>query len=63
MSLCRSMEKMDTGELMQRVDDVKNTVKKMSEAKTKAVGFIEKVKNVITSIGDFFRDIIDHFKK
>ncbi len=63
VSLCRSMEKMDTGELMQRVDDVKNTVKKMSEAKTKAVGFIEKVKNVITSIGDFFRDIIDHFKK
>lgn len=63
VSLCRSMEKMDTGELMQRVDDVKNTVKKMAEAKTKAVGFIEKVKNVITSIGDFFRDIIDHFKK
>ena len=63
VSLCRSMEKMDTGELMQRVDDVKNTVKKMAEAKTKAMGFIEKVKNVITSIGDFFRDIIDHFKK
>lgn len=63
VSLCRSMEKMDTGELMQRVDEVKNTVKKMAEAKTKAVGFIEKVKNVITSIGDFFRDIIDHFKK
>ena len=48
---------------MQRVDEVKNTVKKMAEAKTKAVGFIEKVKNVITSIGDFFRDIIDHIKK
>ena len=63
VSLCRSMEKMDTGELMQRVDEVKNTVKKMAEAKTKAVGFIQKVQNVITSVADFFHDIIAHFKK
>ena len=63
VSLCRSMEKMDTGELMQRVDDVKNTVKKMSEAKTKAVGFIAKVQQVVTSIADFFQSLVAHFKK
>ena len=63
VSLCRSMEKMDSSELLQRVNEVKNTVKKMAEAKTKAVGFIQKVQNVITSVADFFHDIIAHFKK
>jgi uncharacterized protein YpuA (DUF1002 family) len=57
------MEKMDTSELLDRVNEVKSTVKKMAEAKTKAVGFIQKVQNVITSVADFFNDLISHFKK
>lgn len=63
LSLCRSMEKMDSNELLQRVNEVKDTVKKMSEAKTKAVGFAAKVQAFVTSVADFFRSIIDHFKK
>jgi uncharacterized protein YpuA (DUF1002 family) len=63
VKLCRSMEKMNTSELLDRVNEVKSTVKKMAEAKTKAVGFIQKVQNVITSVADFFNDLISHFKK
>lgn len=63
VSLTRSLEKMDDGELMQRVNEVKETVRKLAEAKTKAVGFIAKVQQIITSIADFFQALIDHFKK
>ena len=63
VSLCRSMEKMDTSELLERVNEAKQTLQKMADAKTKAVGFIAKVQQVVTSIADFFQTIIDHFKK
>ena len=63
VSLTRSLEKMDGDELMQRVNEVKETVRKLAEAKTKAVGFIAKVQQIITSIADFFQALIDHFKK
>ncbi len=63
VSLCRSMEKMDTSELLERVNEAKQTLQKMADAKTKAVGFNAKVQQVVTSIADFFQTIIDHFKK
>ena len=63
VSLCRTMEKMDESELLQRVNEVKDTVQKMAQAKTKAVGFITKVQQIAISIADFFKDIVDHFKK
>jgi uncharacterized protein YpuA (DUF1002 family) len=62
ISLCRSMEKMDTSELLERVNEAKETIKTAAEAKTKAVGFIAKVKEIITSIGNFFQNIIDALK-
>jgi uncharacterized protein YpuA (DUF1002 family) len=56
------MEKMDTSELLERVNEAKETIKTAAEAKTKAVGFIAKVKEIITSIGNFFQNIIDALK-
>ena len=62
VSLCRTMEKMDASELLKRVNEVKDAVQKMAEAKTKAIGFIAKVQQIVISIADFFKNIIDHFK-
>jgi uncharacterized protein YpuA (DUF1002 family) len=63
VSLCRSMEKMDASQLLERVNEAKQTLKKMADAKTKAVGFIAKVQQVVTSIADFFQSLVAHFKK
>jgi len=62
ISLCRSMEKLDSDELLQRVDEIKDTVKKMAEAKTKVTGMIDTVKNVISSVAEFFQNIISAIK-
>ena len=47
ISLCRSFEKLNPDALKERVEDVQETLKKLSDAKTKVVGFVEKTKNVI----------------
>lgn len=63
ISLCRSMEKLDSSALLDRVNDVKDTIKKMGDAKVKVEGFFAKVQEVIVSVVDFFKDIISFFTK
>ena len=57
ISLCRSLEKLDPAELLDRVVSVQDTLGKVSEAKTEAKGFWGKVKVVIDSVSGFFERI------
>ena len=64
IDLCRSLEGLDSDQLRSRVEEIQGTLKKVSNAKTKIVGFAETVKKVVTSVSSFFdriRDIIDRF--
>ena len=45
--------------LKSRVEEVQNTLKKVSDAKTQVIGFVEQVKKVVTSIKSFFEKIGD----
>lgn len=57
IDLCRSLEKLDGDGLKARVEEVQETLRKMSDAKTKVVDFTQKVKKVVTSIESFFEKI------
>ncbi len=59
LGLCRSLEKLNPEQLKERVEDVQDTLRKVSEAKTQVVGFVQTVKRVIDSIKDFFARIAD----
>lgn len=54
IDLCRSLEKLDGEGLKNRVEEVQETLRKVSDAKTKVVDFTAKVKKVVTSVKDFF---------
>lgn len=59
ITLCRSLEGLDSDALKSRVEEVQNTLKKVSDAKTQVVGFVQSVKKVVTSIASFFEKIKD----
>ena len=59
ITLCRSLEGLDGDALRSRVEEVQNTLKKVSDAKTQVVGFVQSVKKVVTSIASFFEKIKD----
>ncbi len=59
ISLCRSLEGMDSEQLKNRVEDVQKTLNKVSNAKTQVVGFVQTVKKVVTSVASFFDRIKD----
>ena len=59
ISLCRSLEGLDADALKSRVEEGQNTLKKVSDAKTQVIGFVEQVKKVVTSIKSFFEKIGD----
>ena len=59
ISLCRSLEGLDADALKSRVEEVQNTLKKVSDAKTQVLGFVDRVKKVVTSIKSFFEKIGD----
>lgn len=64
IDLCRSLEGLDADSLKARVEEVQGTLQKVSDAKTKVVGFVETVKKVVTSASSFFdriKDIIAKF--
>ena len=66
ISLCRSLEGLDPDQLKQRVEEVQGTLQKVSEAKTKVVGFAQTVKKVVDSVTGFFNrisDLLDRFTK
>ena len=54
LDLCRSLEKLDGEALKARVEEVQSTLSKVSEAKTKIVGFVDTVKKVVSSVAEFF---------
>ena len=59
ISLCRSLEGLDTDALLSKVQEVQGTLTKVSDAKTKVVGFVQTVRKVVTSIQSFFDRIKD----
>ena len=59
IDLCRSLEGLDADSLKARVEEVQGTLQKVSDAKTKVVGFVETVKKVVTSVQSFFEKIKD----
>ena len=59
ISLCRSLESLDPDQLKQRVEEVQGTLQKVSDAKTKVVGFAETVKKAVDSVTGFFNRISD----
>lgn len=64
LTLCRSLEGLDAESLKSRVEEVQDTLKKVANAKTQVVGFVEKAKKVVESVSSFFeriKDIIDKF--
>ena len=64
LSLCRSLEGLDAESLKARVEEVQGTLQKVSDAKTKVVGFVQGVKKVVESVSGFFdkiKDIIARF--
>ena len=66
VSLCRSLEQLNPEQLKSRVEQVQGTIQKMSEAKTKVVGFAQTVKKVVDSVTGFFNrisDLLDRFTK
>lgn len=63
IDLCRSLEKLDGEALRARVEEVQQTLTKLSDAKTRVVGFVDNVKKVVTSIAEFFERIKGIFEK
>ena len=63
IDLCRSLEQLDGDALRARVEEVQQTLTKLSQAKTKVVGFVDSVKKVVTSIAEFFERIKAVFGK
>ncbi len=64
IDLCRSLEGLNPDQLKQRVEEIQGTLQKVSEAKTKVVGFVQTVKKVVDSVSSFFnriRDLLDRF--
>ena len=57
ISLCRSLEKLDTEALRSNVEYVQGTLNKLSGAKMERTGFIGTAAKVIESIGSFFQRI------
>lgn len=59
IELCRSLEGLDDDALLKRVQEVQNTLTKVSTAKTKVTGFVDNVTKVVTSVKSFFAKIGD----
>ena len=63
IDLCRSLEGLNPDQLKQRVEEVQSTLQKVSDAKTKVVGFAKTVKKVVESVSSFFSRIADLLDK
>ncbi len=57
LDLCRSLEGLDADSLKNRVEDVQATLRKVSDAKTQVIGFVEKAKKVVEYVNSFFDKI------
>ena len=54
IDLCRSLEGLNPQELRSRVEEIQGTLRKVSEAKTQVVGFVQTVAKVVRSVKSFF---------
>jgi len=59
ITLCRSLEGLDIEALKSRVEEVQNTLTKVSDAKTQVLGFVERARKVVVSVKSFFEKISD----
>jgi len=63
IDLCRSLEQLDGAALKARIEEVQQTLSKLSQAKTKVLGFVDSVKKVVSSIADFIEKLKGIFGK
>ena len=56
-NLCRQLEKLSDSELVQRVEDIQNTVEKLGQVKETASGVAASVQNFFQKVGNFFSRI------
>lgn len=54
IDLCRSLEGLDAASLKSRVEEAQETIRRIGEAKDKAVSFYEKLRSFFASASDFF---------
>ncbi len=57
VSLVRTLEKMDTSELTERVESIKETAQSLSNIGQRISNFFEGVKNFFASVGEFFSNL------
>jgi len=57
ISLCRSLEKLDTSELKARVESMQTAIKNLSNAQETAGKVTESIKTFFKAIGDFFANL------
>lgn len=57
IGLVRSLEKLDTNALMERVKSVRDALSRLSDVQNTAQNFTEKLKSFISTIVDFFRGL------
>lgn len=63
VSLCRSLEKLDSEELKAKVESLQTTVKKLAQAKEKASKFAQSFGDFVKSVGKFFSDLFGNIGK
>ena len=61
IDLFRSMEKLNPDELNERIDQAKETIERIGEAKDKAVGIYERLKSLLAPLSDFFEGLKELF--
>ena len=61
IELCRSLEKLDASELKSRVEQAQETIRRIGEAKDKAVSFYDKLRNFFGNAADFLDKIKSWF--
>ena len=57
LDLCRSMEGLDSKQLAQKVESLKNTLEGASKVQQTATKLWEGVKNVVSAVGNFFSNL------
>lgn len=57
LDLCRALEKLNPDALGKRVNDIQNTLEKVSDAKDQVVGFLQTIRNVFDAVRSFFERI------
>ncbi len=55
--LCRSLEKLDADQLRRRVEDLKETMEKIDQAKDEVVGFARTLYKILGALSEFFTKV------